>query len=183
MKINDIIKEVAVMLQLSNVSSANLSNFENLDTQTQKDINLLLSCANEVLSDIATDHLPLKYTEEINVSGGEYALSGLSKTFHKLISVSTTEDYFIELDTLKIKSGTYKITYSFLPEIYEIGDTISDCDKKVTSYALCFGIAAEYCLICGNYSESEMWNSRFDSAIQIAKRSAKMPMLKGRRWI
>ncbi|HAJ77702.1 MAG TPA: hypothetical protein DCO89_01360 [Clostridiales bacterium] len=183
MKINDVIKEVAIMLQLSNVSSAYLSNFENLDTQTQRDVNLLLSCANEVLSDIATDHLPLKFAEEITVTSGQFNLSGLSKTFHKLISIETAEDYSIELDTLKIKSGKYKITYNFLPEIYEIGDTIADCDIRITSYALGFGIAAEYCLICGNYSESEMWNSRFESAVQIARRSAKMPKLKERRWI
>jgi hypothetical protein len=28
-----------------------------------------------------------------------------------------------------------------------------------------------------------MWNSRFDSAMQIAKRNSKMPKLKERRWI
>jgi len=183
MEMNNVIKEVANMLQLSNVSSANLSSIESLDTQTQRDINLILSCANEVLSDIATDHLPLKYTEEITVSGGQYSLSSLSKTFHKLVSIATTEDYSIELDTLNIKSGKYKITYTYLPEIYEIGDDIDDCDCRVTLYSLCFGISAEYCLICGNYSESEMWNSRFENAIQIAKRSAKMPKLKERRWI
>lgn len=183
MKINDVIKQVANMLQLTNVASANLTIFENLDSQTQKDINLLVSCINEVLCDIATDHLPLKAIENITVSNGQFSLNSLSNTFHKLISINTSKNYSIELETLKIENGTYQLTYAYLPEEYDIDDTITDCDKRLTLYALCFGVAAEYCLILGNYSESEMWNSRFESAMQIAKRNSKMPKLKERRWI
>jgi hypothetical protein len=183
MKINDVIKEVANMLQLTNVSGASLTNIESLEVQTQKDINLLLSCINEVLCDIATDHLPLKATDQITVTENQFSLNLLSNSFHKLISINTSKDYSIRQEILKIENGTYQLTYNYLPEIYQIGDTITDCDKRLTIYALSFGVAAEYCLISGNYSESEMWNSRFDSAMQIAKRNSKMPKLKERRWI
>lgn len=182
MEINDVIKEVANMLQLSNVYSANFD-ADSFDTQTQKDINLIVSCINEVLCDIATDHLPLKKTETILVSGGVYQLSNLSNTFHKLIEVKTNKPYNVELENLYIENGTYEITYSFLPDIYEFGDTIENFDTRLTMYALCFGVAAEYCLISGNYNESEMWNSRFESAMQVAKRKNGLTKLKERRWI
>ena len=182
MEINDVIKEVANMLQLSNVYSANFD-ADSFDTQTQKDINLIVSCINEVLCDIATDHLPLKKTETISVSGGVYQLSNLSNTFHKLIEAKTNKPYKVELENLYIENGTYEITYSFLPDIYEFGDTIENFDTRLTMYALCFGVAAEYCLISGNYNESEMWNSRFESAMQIAKRKNGLTKLKERRWI
>ena len=182
MEINDVIKEVANMLQLSNVYNANFD-ADSFDTQIQRDINLIVSCVNEVLCDIATDHLPLKATETITVSGGSFDLLTLSNTFHKLISVDTNKQYKIEGDNLIIENGTYKITYCFLPEVYEFGDTIEDFDARLTIYALAFGVCAEYCLISGNYSESEMWNSRFESAMQIAKRKNGVTKLKERRWI
>lgn len=182
MEINDVIKEVANMLQLSNVYNANFD-ADSFDAQTQRDINLIISCINEVLCDIATDYLPLKKTEIINVSDGVYQLSNLSNTFHKLISVNTKKPYTVKSENLIIESGTYELTYSFLPEIFEFGDTIEDFDTRLTLYALCFGVAAEYCLISGNYNESEMWNSRFENAMQIARRKIGLAKLKERRWI
>ena len=183
MEIKNVIKQTAVILQLSNVADANLNNFENLDAQTKKDINLLVSCINEVLCDIATDYLPLKYTENITVSGGEFELSNLTKAFHKIINIETSNPYKIELDTLKIADGTYTIQYSYLPEVYTLSGDITDFDSRLTIHALTFGVASEFCIISGNYSESEMWNSRFESSMQIAKRSLKVSELAKRRWI
>ena len=60
MKVKDVIKQVAIFLGLTNVMDANLDNFDNLDLQTKKDINLILSSVNEVLCDIATDYLFLQ---------------------------------------------------------------------------------------------------------------------------
>jgi hypothetical protein len=183
MEIKDVIKQTATILQLSNVVDANLDNFNNLDAQTKKDVNLLISCINEVLCDIATDYLPLKTTEQIVVSDGEFDLATLSKTFHKVVSIDTSNSYKIEHDCLKIKDGTYQIEYSYLPSIYELQDEITDFDSRLTIHALCFGVAGEFCIVSGNYAESEMWNSRFESAMQVAKRSLKIGELSKRRWI
>ena len=75
MKVNDIVKQVATYLQLTNVMGANLSNFENLDAQTKKDINLIVSSMNEVLTDVATDYLPLFETETVEVQNGSFDLT------------------------------------------------------------------------------------------------------------
>ena len=182
MKINDVIKQVALYLQMTNVSEANLTNTESLDAQTLRDINLILSCVNEVLCDISTDYMPLKHSEEIVVSNGTLSLNSLSKDFHKILSVYPSKPYKIKQDVIYIENGTYVVEYMHLPEIYELNDTITDFDHRLTIYALCFGVAAEYCLISGNYSESEMWNSRFESAMQVASRKPKIAQLKGRLW-
>ena len=183
MEINDVIKQVATYLQMSNVSSANFSNIQNLDAQTLKDINLILSSVNEVLCDISTDYLPLKTKEQITVSNGSYSLSSLTKDFHKVLSISPCKNYKIRQDVLYIDSGVYDVEYLYLPEVYELGDTITDFDHRLTIYALSFGVAAEYCLICGNYGESEMWNSKFENAMQVAKRKPSVVEVKGRKWL
>ena len=183
MKVNDIIKQVATYLQLTNVVGADLSDFENLDAQTKKDINLIVSSMNEVLSDVATDYLPLCHTETIEVENGSFDLNTLEKAFYKLIKVKTNKPYHIDFETLKIDNGIYQVDYMYLPELYEIGDEILEFDSRLTLFALCFGVAGEFCLISGNYSESELWNSKYENAMQVAISQKKIFSLKERRWI
>ena len=250
MKIKDVIKTVANLLQLNNVLDANLDNIACLDTQTQRDISLIVSCINMVLCDVATDFLPLKAREKIIVQNGSFDLKTLTHDFHKLLSIETIEKYLVENEVLKIKDGSYVITYSYLPKVielsmisqsvtstnnetyentqqvddnddnddvvsddyttgssslvYEIGDNgsgsyvddnakqsdnveiieyIEDVDSRLTIYALSFGVAEEFCLISGNYAESEMWNSKYQNALNVCVRSGKIPKLKSRRWI
>ena len=183
MKVNDIVKQVATFLQLTNVIDANLSNFENLDTQSQKDINLILSSMNEVLSDIATDYLPLVCSENIEVTDGTFDLKTLENSFYKLVRVKTNKPYHLDFETLKIANGIYEVDYLYLPEIYEIDDDITEFDSRLTIYALCYGIAGEYCLISGNYSESELWNSRYENAMDVATSHRALFSLKKRRWV
>lgn len=182
MKVNDVIKQVATYLQLANVMSADLTS-ESLDSQTQKDVNLILSSVNEVLSEIATEYLPLIANEEVTIQNGEFDLTTLSKPFHKLVKVRTTKKYAVDFETLKIENGTYKLEYCFLPEIAEIGDDIVGFDTKLTTYSLSFGVAAEFCMISGNYSEAEMWSSKFENAMQAISKPHKTFMLKKRRWL
>ena len=182
MEINDVIKEVAKLLGLSNVLSANLDG-NSFDAQTQKDINLIVSSTNEVLSDIAIDYMPLKAKEHIVVENGVFDLTTLTKPFHKLIKVETSQQFRLFRENLFIRDGVYDVVYTYLPEVYELGDSIDDFDSRLTLYALCYGVAAEFCLISGNYSESELWASRYDESMRAVMRSAGIPTLKNRRWI
>lgn len=182
MEVENVIKQVATLLQLTNVMEADFENFENLDVQTKKDINLILSSINEVLCDVATEYLPLKKSESITVSGGEFDLTTLTN-FYKLLSVKTNNEYTLDFETLKIDDGTYKIEYMHLPEIYEIDDEITEFDSRLTTYNLAYGVAGEFCIISGNYSEAEMWNSKFLNAMEDFKKPHKVAKLKTRRWL
>ena len=184
MKVKDVIKQVAIFLGLTNVMDANLDNFENLNLQTKKDINLILSSVNEVLCDIATDYLFLEKEENIAVSGGSFDFSNLTEAYYKFVDLKTTKDYKIDFESLKIEDGTYVIRYQYLPKNYALTDTISGFER-LTLYALCYGVAEEFCLISGNYSESEMWHSKFENAMNVAQKpvNAKVRTLKNRRWL
>ena len=182
MSVKEIIKQVAILLQLNDLIDANLDDYENLDSQLKKDINVVISCINEVLCDIATDHLLLEATEEIEVIDEMFDLSKLQKVFYKLVKFYDYNAYKIEFNNLITKSGKYKITYNYLPEIVNIDDQIN-YDSRLTIYAICYGVAKEYCLVCGNYGESEMWESKFNNAMQVAVRKSGCVSLKPRRWI
>lgn len=182
MEVNKVIKQVATLLQLTNVINANFDDFENADSQTKKDVNLILSSINEVLSDVATEFIPLKTSENITVSGGAFDLTTLSNTFYKLAKVHTNKKYSVDFETLIIENGSYKLDYFYLPEEYELDDDIEEFDSRLTVYNLAFGVAAEFCAISGNYSEAEMWNSKFVSAMENCKKR-RVASLKSRRWL
>ena len=182
MKTTDVIKQVATLLQLGNVLNANFKELNQQDSQTKKDINLILSCINEVLCDVATDFLPIKKTVQIQVENNSFDLSSLPN-FHKLIKVFTTNQYSVNLETLSIPSGSYKITYQKLPDECALDGQISDFLPNLTIYALSYGVASQYCTISGNYSEAEMWHNKFADAMQVATRKSFLPQLKQRRWL
>lgn len=182
MSVKEVIKQVAIMLQLYNLIDANLDEFNNLDDQTKRDINVIVSCINEVLCDISTDYLLLETTEDINVENEIFDLSNLQKVFYKVVKFDNTTEYKITYNNLQTKNGKHIITYNYLPEIVNLNSEIN-YDSRLTLYGLCYGVAKEYCLVCGNYAESEMWESKFNNAMQIAKRKSGSVSLKSRRWI
>ncbi len=182
MKTIDVIKQVATLLQLGNVLNANFDELNKQDSQTQKDINLILSCINEVLCDVATDFLPIKKTAQIQVANDSFDLSSLPN-FHKLIKVFTIKPYSVNFETLNISSGSYKITYQKLPDECTISGQILDFLPSLTIYALSYGVASQYCTISGNYSEAQMWHDKFENAMQVATRKSFVPQLKPRRWL
>lgn len=182
MEVKKVIKQVATLLQLTNVINVNFDDFENADSQTKKDVNLILSSINEVLSDVAIDFIPLKTSENITVSGGTFDLTNLTNAFYKLVKVHTKKKYVVDFETLIIENGSYKVDYLYLPDEYELADDIEEFDNRLTIYNLSYGVAAEFCAISGNYSEAEMWNSKFINSMENCKKR-KIADLKQRRWL
>lgn len=181
MQIKKVIKQVALLLQISNIINANLDDQTLFDTQMMRDVELIVDSINDVLCDISTDFLTLKTTEKISVSG-EFDLSNLSKRIYKILSIYPTIKYSVVGNKLICEDGEYEIEYQYLPAEKTIDDKIDEFGGKLTLYALSYGVASQYCMICGNYSESEMWNSKYQDAMQIAMRSSKIVSLKNRIW-
>lgn len=182
MSVKEVIKQVAIMLQLYDVIDADLDNYDNLNEQTKRDINIIVSCINEVLCDISTDYLLLETTETIKVVDGSFDLANLKEVFYKLVKFESNHAYSITYNSLQTKDGVYKMTYNYLPNIVKLSDNIT-YDNRLTIYGLSYGVAKEYCLVCGNYAESEMWESKFVNAMQIACRKPCSVNLAKRRWL
>lgn len=181
MKVKDIIKQVAIFVQQQNLIDANLDDFDNLDAQTKKDVNLVVSCLNEVCSDIASDFLLLKKSEDIEVANGEFDIQNLTQSLYKIISFD--DKYSIFENKILSSNGNHKISYYYLPPIFELNSDILCFDSRLTIFALSYGVSAELCLVTSNYSESEMWNSKFQNSMNILRRKASNLELKTRRWL
>ena len=107
---------------------------------------------------------------EENFDAGKIPFSTFSKTPLKIRSVFSGEEGIgFKTGTDRIitdkKAGKVSVVYEYVPE--ERTDTdLFDYEK--TPYGktvFCYGIAAEYCLIAGRFSEAANWESRFKNAV------------------
>lgn len=185
MKVNDIIKDVANLLQLSDVldfdfETDTLSNESEL---TQRDINLIVKCLNQVLTRIATEHFEFLKKESITINNGSFNLSNLTEQFYKIKSVNKNKKFKVVDGKLIVdEDGTYEVVYSYIPEEFEIGDEFDFCEN-LSKFAICYGICSEYCLILGDFAQSETWESKFENSLDSAKSDLRIPKIRPRRWI
>ncbi len=128
----------------------------------------LIKCFNDVLFEIATEYYPLVAEEEF--AAGKIPFSAFSKTPLKIRNVFSGEESVgfvagIDYIVTDRKSGKVSVVFEYVPE--EKIDTDS-FDYEKTPYGktvFCYGIAAEYCLITGRFSEAANWESRFKNAV------------------
>ena len=184
MEVKNLVKEVATLLQLSNVLALDLDDVEELqsmDDLTERDVNLIVNCLNQTLTTIATEYIELLTSENITVVNGEFDLDDLEKNFYKIKRVENNEKFEIVDNKLRLNNGNYKIIYSYYPEELELNDEF-DFYENLSKYAICYGICSQYCLILGDFAQSETWESKFENAMEMAKSQLKVMSIKNRRW-
>lgn len=213
MKVKDIIKKVSLYLKLQDVldyykvleenenssqtettesektenvteTTENVQTVE-LSSETEYQINMLLENINNVLEDIATNYIPLKMIENIDVSNNSFNLNNLSKNVNKVIRITKDGmrvNFFACNDMLKTENGNLEITYSYIPNPKTLDDEIENFYGKVGVLTYAYGVASEYCLINEDYEQAMMWDDKFKNALLNSNRPIKNISIKKRRW-
>ena len=182
MKTKELVKQVATFLQNGDILEADLDKFDGLGESLQKDINLIVSCLNETLSDIATEYINLTNTEKIEVKNGVFDTKNLSKKLHKAKKLGNNQKFSIVADTLFADDGTYDFVYDYLPDEVDLDGEFFDF-VGLPKYAIAYSVCSEYCLILGSFSESEMWESRFENLMKSCTSNLKVFAPKNKRWL
>lgn len=153
-------------------------------------VQTLLYCINATEDELARYYFPLKCTETLNSRNNVFYFSDFSKIPVRIIEVKSDGkevDYRLRPDGIAADCSRIEITYDYAPakktadgksEFGEIGD------GNITS----LGAAAEYCLICGEASLAEVWETRYREAIDraqrtISKAEARTAYIPPRRWV
>lgn len=169
MTIKDIIKDTARILGDETLYAALSDTAQKLSDENKAKTNVFLKCYNDTLFEVATEYYPIAKEEKIQ--SGKTLFSSLSETPLRIKSVrgqsgtalvfSMGEDY---LETEKV-AGELTVVYDYIPS-EKTADGDFDYEKTpLGKTVFCYGIAAEYCMIGGRYSEASNWESKFKNAI------------------
>lgn len=153
-------------------------------------VQTMLYCINATEDELARYYFPLKCTETLTSQNNTFYFSTFSHTPVRILDVQSGGrdiGYQLLTNCIAADRAEIEITYTYAPakktldgssEFGDIGD------GNITS----LGAAAEYCLICGEASLAEVWETRYREAIDRAHSASERAEIKKayippRRWI
>ena len=149
-------------------------------------VQTLMYCINATEDELARYYFPLKCTETLYSENKTFYFAGFSHTPVRILQVkSGGRDLPYELQTNCITAGADKIeiTYFYAPKKKALDDE-SQFGETGDGYITALGAAAEYCLICGEASMAEVWETRYREAIDRARKTSNPgAYVPPRRWI
>lgn len=179
MKVEDILTEVLV--RLGDKDKYDINNLPHDDSE----INTIIKCINMIISEIASDYIPVETEEEVEVVNGVIPYEILSKRLINLKNISKNTSKIgakMYPEHIAVKAdGIVKVNYLYLPEEVKLGDKI-ELSPKVTVMLLTYGVLGEYCLLQGRYEDSMLFDKRYREMLKIACRVTKEIKLKHGWW-
>ena len=174
-------------------AAAQLVGRDDLSFKAQKgtddrEIDLLLECFHFIESEIALEYLPLRCSERLSAADGKVDLSAFSKAPLEVLSVRSLSGMGIPFslfaDHLEVegKAEEVEVFYAYAPAKKAIGD---DCElpEKMTVRLLSLGVAAEFLIAHGLYTEGASFSGRYREALAAAVRVRRKLVLPPRRWV
>lgn len=158
------------------------------DGALQEEVHSLLRCYNFVENEIALEYFPLKAEESFVCEGGRLPYARFA---HAPVNVHKAEgpagnDFDFKMYPayllLPEGTGTVKVTYSYAPETKALDDECT-FGEKISPRLMSFGIASEFLLSLARYSESEMWQRRYQEALRAAGILRRRLSVRARRWV
>ncbi len=148
---------------------------------------LLVRCFNLIENEVALDYFPLTAKERLPVHNSEIAYASLSHTPINIVSVTSVSGMGIRFDLLTDSIGLREavseaiVEYAFAPVAKKLGDA-SDFEGKISARLLSLGVAAEFMLARGLFSEASVFDKKYREALRAAAVVRHRLALRARRW-
>lgn len=148
----------------------------------------LLRCYNLVENEIALDYFPLK-TEESILSGGVVPYARLQHAPVTILSVTgengIAQDFEVRPARIVLtgaKNRQLTVVYTYSPAEKSFTD---DCELggNISARLLSFGVACEFCLTNGQFSEAAAWEKKYREALRAAHSRRRPLSVRSRRWV
>lgn len=150
-------------------------------------IKLLVKCANIMMTEIASDYLPLEDECEVEAKEYRFSYENIPRRVHSIVSITDDKNQNVDFKSrsytcLTSKNGMLKVRYKYLPEQVDLKDDC-DVDTRVSERTLALGTCAEYCMINGMYEQSSGFSERFKQDMRSCVRPPKSITIKAREWV
>ncbi len=158
--------------------------------ETAREWEKMLKSFNLLLKSIATGRIALTKEEEIVFNAkGEFSLSGLDQKFHDvqrivgyngLVFASKTNDGKLKANYV----GPAMLNYSFVPEDLKTTDDVQFFDGVIDELVFSYGVCYVYCEMCSLFDDAQMWQEKFENAINdCMRRGMQQKIMRVRRWL
>ena len=187
--LSKIIKNIALILEdeqtLNNLSELDKNPSANIGVGVQTYITLV----NFVLSNVAENYLCYSCTQDlVSDKTGRLALADFRYTPCVIKHVKDENfknvKYNISMDYIHVEnpSSVYFVEYSFIPsDLTLLTDSVwlpIGLDYK----ALCYGVVSEFYALKMQFTEANIWETKFKQSLRNLNRSYREVRLANRRW-
>lgn len=161
MKVTEVLVEAAFLLGEREVCEAfETSTFDDDATEVK---NALLKCYNTVLHETAVNYLPIRKT--ISTTGGKINFSSLDYPVLRIAGAYDEQGCETPFKTFPsyviVPEGKITIVYDVVPEDQTETDDFPYADTRIGKRVFAYGVASEYCLIGGRYSEGVNFERKY----------------------
>ncbi len=179
MRVEEILTEVLV--RLGDRDKYDISNLPSNDDE----INTIIKCINMIISEIASDYLPIEFKENVIVENGVIPYDSLSKRLINLKKVTKNHSKIgakmYPNEILVNENGEVCVEYLYMPDEVKLGGDI-ELSPRVTLMLIVNGVLGEYCLLQGRYEDAMLYDKRYREMLKIACRATKEIILKHGWW-
>lgn len=185
MKVKDIMITALNYIDRGDISAA-LADGLTLSDEQSSVVKTMLFCCNAVENELARHYFPLENTQELISTTGNYAYTAFTYNPVRIIEVTQNGKpaaYTINPTGLRSDSGKITVRYKYVPSKKSIdGDSAFD-GMRVDEALIAAGAASEYCLLNGEISLAELWESKYRIRIDRAMKNFTGLSIPPRRWV
>lgn len=183
-----LVKEIAAL------AAANLGR-EDLQRQAETsagqpagELASLLRCYNLVENEVALDYYPVKREESFLPVSGRIAFTRFACPPVRIVSAEDGDGKPLSFTVctegieLSPPASCAAVTYEYAPAEKGWNDA-SEFSGKISARLLSFGVACEFCLSRGQFSEAALWEKRYREALRAAGYPRGKLRVRARRWV
>lgn len=185
MKVKEIIITALNYIDRGDISAA-LEGGSALSEEQSSVVKTMLFCCNAVENELARHYFPLENTEELISTAGNYAYTAFEYNPVQIIEVTQNGKpvaYTVNPSGLRTDCRKITVRYKYVPSKKDIdGDSAFD-GMRVDEALVAAGAASEYCLLNGEISLAQLWESKYRIRIDRAMKNFTGLNIPPRRWV
>lgn len=163
------------------------SDGEELTAENQKDLDIFRRCLDLVVSEIASDYLPIIKTKEVKFVNFCADATSVDASMQEIVSLKSKSGrnipYKIIDNKIIAQTNCAVAEYKVYPQKAGLDGNCESFSGRIADRVLAYGVCMEYCFISLLYDDASIWENRFKASLLVNARKKGELTLKRRRWI
>ena len=183
MKIKDVVKKTAVLLDREDVAFFIDNGYADQNDSVKRDVAAFVTAVNFVINELATEYIPALKTERVTAVSGKVFFSALR---YAVTEINKVEDengnevnFKVFPEYLSVEGDTVYVSYVAQPSFSDLDEQVVYEESALPLYVIAYGAAAEICMIQGRFDEAKEWKEKFEKGVSaIVKPASTLSKLK-----